>query len=430
MASVSCVIMPDMISKKFIYKFLILICVSLFCSCTSKAEKNQNKKERLMRKSALEIHSYAQNVKNQKEERFDRFVKILPLKWKISQLFMENLEGNQTFRTYENYSVMTGNKEDENEPLLAGGYLFFSYNLADSLEETKFYISTLRWLSFKCNGLQPLLAIDQEGGYVNRLKKLTGGLPAQQMVSETLSVSEAYELYADQAVKMREIGFDMNLAPVIEVCTTDNQDFLNGRSFGDIEKVKSYGLACVNAYENNGIGAVIKHFPGNTNTDPHTGLPEISLNKDEFYALLEPFKYVTFHEPAGIIMSHARVLSEPQDSGIPACLSYFWVTKILRREYGYNGIIFSDDIFMAALAENGYPPETACIMAIEAGVDCIMLSEKRFGKTAAVLYKKALSDSEFEEKINEAAKRVLLYKLKCGLITENLVDHCLEVYGR
>ena len=78
---------------------------------------------------------------------------------------------------------------------------------------------------------------------------------------------------------MHSIGFHMNLAPVIEVCTPDNEDFLDGRSFGSFEQVLNYGRACVNAYENNQIATVVKHFPGNTNTDPHTGLPEIKLSE-------------------------------------------------------------------------------------------------------------------------------------------------------
>ena len=70
---------------------------------------------------------------------------------------------------------------------------------------------------------------------------------------------------------------------------------------------------------------------------------------------------------------------------------------------------------MAALAENGFPPQKAVIMAIEAGVDCIMISEKRFGKAARVIYKKAQEDSDFAKKIDQALLRILEYKEKAGL---------------
>jgi beta-N-acetylhexosaminidase len=208
----------------------------------------------------------------------------------------------------------------------------------------------------------------------------------------------------------------MNLAPVVEVCTEDNAEFLDGRSFGDVEKVIRYGTACINAYENNGIATVLKHFPGNTNTDPHTGLPEIKLSKSELENSIISFKELVKLEPAAVLMSHAR--TSAIDDGVPACLSKVWVTDILRNEYGYDGLIFSDDIFMGALADNGYPPEVAACSAVEAGVDCIMISEKRFAKAGKVLYNKAKQDSDFAAKIDAAVTRIIKYKLNAGLIDE------------
>jgi beta-N-acetylhexosaminidase len=258
--------------------------------------------------------------------------------------------------------------------------------------------------------------VDQEGGWVSRLKKLNPKLPSNEQVAQDYDVSATYRLYGEQAAGMKELGFDMNLAPVVEVCTDDNKDFLDGRSFGELDKVITYGRACINAYENNGIATVLKHFPGNTNTDPHTGLPEITLPEEELLKSIESFRELVSYNPAAVLMSHAR--TSAIDSGVPACLSKVWVTDILRKEYGYEGLIFSDDIFMGALADNGYPPEEAAIRAVEAGVDCIMISEKRFAKAGKVLYNRAKEDAAFEAKINQAVKRIIKYKLEAGLIDE------------
>ena len=247
-------------------------------------------------------------------------------------------------------------------------------------------------------------------------KKLNPKLPSNEQVALDYDVEGTYKLYSEQAAGMKELGFDMNLAPVVEVCTQDNAEFLDGRSFGDVETVIRYGTACINGYENNGIATVLKHFPGNTNTDPHTGLPEITLSKEDLFSSIEPFKEFVKLNPAAILMSHARTTAV--DSGVPACLSKVWVTDILRNEFGYKGLIFSDDIFMGALADNGYPPEVAAVRAVEAGVDCIMTSEKRFGRAASVLYKKAKNDSDFEKKIDAAVLRIIKYKLEAGLIDE------------
>jgi len=380
----------------------------LLTSCTDK----QTKKEIKTHTAASEVQTYINQIKSEREEAIARYVSALPLEQKIAQLFIENLEGCTSFRSYETVGAMTGIKDDT--PLIAGGYIFFSYNIADSREQMQKYITSIRDYCENNNNIQPYLCVDQEGGWVSRLKKLNPKLPSNEEVARDYDITGTYQLYTAQAAGMKALGFDMNLAPVVEVCTDDNKDFLDGRSFGELSKVINYGRACLNAYENNGIATVLKHFPGNTNTDPHTGLPEITLPEEELLKSIESFRELVSYNPAAVLMSHAR--TSAIDSGVPACLSKVWVTDILRKEYGYEGLIFSDDIFMGALADNGYPPEEAAIRAVEAGVDCIMISEKRFAKAGKVLYNRAKEDAAFEAKINQAVKRIIKYKLEAGLI--------------
>lgn len=380
-----------------------------FISCTDK----QTKKEIINHQTQSNFNSYI--IENQKihQAKLTDYIKNMPLENKIAQLFIENLEGNTKFRTYENMKAITDKDDDEERPLVAGGYLFFSYNIADSVQAQKDFNNSINDFCRQNKIIPPYLAVDQEGGWVSRLKKLNTKLPSNQDVAKNNSIAQSYEIYREQALQMQTMGFHMNLAPVIEVCTPDNEDFLDGRSFGSFEQVLNYGRACVNAYENNQIATVVKHFPGNTNTDPHTGLPEIKLSEADLKESVRSFEEILKYNPSAILMSHAR--TSAIDPGVPACLSKVWVTDILRNTYKYQGIIFSDDIFMGALADNGYPPEKAALMAIDAGVDCIMISEKRFGKAARVIYKKAQEDSEFAKKIDQALLRILEYKEKAGL---------------
>lgn len=391
--------------KKLIH---LIILTLILTSCTDK----QSKKEIKNHQNAKLFNQYIIEETKKYNSKVDNFVNSLSLEQKISQLFIENLEGCTKFRSYETVGNMNGT--DDKTPLVAGGYLFFSYNIAPTREQMKEFIISINDYCFENNVLPPYLAVDQEGGWVNRLKNLNTKLPSNESVAQNNSVEQAYKIYEEQAFQMKDLGFHMNLAPVVEVCTNDNKDFLDGRSFGNADAVSKYGLACVNAYENNGIATVVKHFPGNTNTDPHTGLPEIETPLAELMEELEPFKMILQHEPTAILMSHAR--TKAIDSEIPSCLSSVWITEKLRKEYNYQGIIYSDDIFMGALADNGYPPEKAAVMAIEAGVDCIMISEKRFAKAASVIYNKAKSDLEFEDKINQAVKRIIRYKIENGII--------------
>ncbi|MCR4742544.1 MAG: glycoside hydrolase family 3 protein [Treponema sp.] len=396
---------------------LLVITSFLLFSCTSKAEKLQNKKEINNRRFASYAQTYIEKCQKENQGILEKYIKESPLEIKIAQLFVANLEGNKNFRSYETFKEITEGKGEipSSTPLIAGGYLFFSYNLADSPEQQLIFMNSIKNYSSKNNQLNPYLSIDQEGGYVNRLHKLTGGLESQEKIAQKYSIAQAYNIYSDQAKKMNSLGFNMNIAPVLEISTDQNKDFLQGRSFGNTEQVLSYGKVCIRAYENNNIATVVKHFPGNTNTDPHTGLPEINLSKEELEESLIPFFELSKLQPSAILMSHAR--TSALDPQTPACLSKLWVTDIIRNKYNYQGLIFSDDIFMGALVNNGYSPQKAVIMAIEAGVDCIMTSEKRFGKEAKVLYQKASQDKAFEEKINQSFERIIKYKLKANIIT-------------
>ena len=396
--------------KLFRWEIIFIISIILLTSCTDK----QTKKEIRQRATANNIQTYINQIKTDRDRALDSYVAGLPLEQKIAQLFIENLEGSTTFRSYETVGAMTGTNDDR--PLIAGGYIFFSFNIADSREQMQDYIRSIRQYCRQYENIQPYLCVDQEGGWVSRLKKLNPKLPSNEAVAKDYDVEEAYRIYGEQAGAMKDLGFDMNLAPVVEVCTDDNKDFLDGRSFGDLIQVINYGRACLNAYENNGIATVLKHFPGNTNTDPHTGLPEITLSKEELLQSIESFRQLVDYKPAAVLMSHAR--TSAIDEGKPACLSKVWVTDILRKEYGYKGLIFSDDIFMGALADNGYPPELAAVSAVEAGIDCIMISEKRFAKAGKVLYQKAKEDEAFARKIDIAVKRILKYKIEAGLFDE------------
>lgn len=395
--------------KRFTY-FLFLC---LFITSCKKIDVQKTAQEKKSRISAQQIQKNINELNLKKEAALDLFINNLSIEQKVSQLFIENLEGDRVFVPVEKTGALTGNPKS-GSALVPGGYLFFSYNLADNIKDIMKFTDSIRDYCVKNNIIPPFLTIDQEGGFVNRLKVVAGPLPSCQRVSQCLTVQKAYELYSLQAIQMAALGFNMNLAPVVETCTEKNKLFLNGRSFGSTENVINYGTAAVNAFQNNNIASVIKHFPGNTNTDPHTGLPEIDVTPAELEEMLYPFVQIMKNNPVAVLMSHAR--TSIVDKDVPACLSTKWVDEILRGTYGYEGIIFSDDIFMAALAKLGYPPEVASVRAIEVGVDCIMISEKRFANAAAAIIKEALRESAFEAKINKSVKRILKYKIQCGLL--------------
>ncbi|MCQ2592823.1 MAG: glycoside hydrolase family 3 protein [Treponema sp.] len=400
-----------------LYFLTIFFCFSSI-SCKSQAqikkEKELSAKEKSIHQNAAMVHQWATELQKNKIKAVEKYINDLPLEEKICQLFIVNLEGNSVYHPVEKLGEISKIVKNPNSEIMPGGYLFFSFNIANTPQQIMAFTNSIQNFAFDNNKIPPFLAVDQEGGYVNRLKNINGKLPSQKRVALNYSINQAENLYSLQAQQMALLGFNMNLAPVIEVCTDKNKDFIEDRSFGNLQNVLDYGLVSVKAYENNKIATVVKHFPGNTNTDPHTGLPEIDLSEAELNESLIPFKEIIKENPSGVLMSHAR--TSQIDSSTPACLSSIWITDILRNKYNYKGIIFSDDIFMSALAKNGYPPEKAVVMAIEAGIDCIMISEKRIAKPAKLLYEKAQSDKDFYEKINAACKNIIQYKLDSGLL--------------
>ncbi len=360
-------------------------------------------------------------AKTSLDDAIESYLHSLPLHQQLAQLFLVNIQGNETYAPVEYIKAKNSN---DSVPVVPGGCLFFSYNIADSAQQVIAFTSSIASYCNEHNIIRPYIAIDQEGGSVNRLRKLTVPLPSNRTVATLYSARQAFNLYEMQALQMSALGFDMNLAPVTEPITSENDDFLDDRSYGNSIKTIVYSIACINAYRQGNIHCIIKHFPGNTNVDPHSGLPEISMSKDDVYKeLLIPFFLVSAAQPAGILMSHAKVKEFLEHTAtdtmdcIPACLSTFWCTDILRDTFCYDGLILSDDIFMAALQNNGYAPEKAAIMAVNAGVCILMLSEKKFASVLEVLAHECQKNPSFAQKVYEAEKKVIQYKIAAGILS-------------
>ena len=395
----------------------MMLCLLLSCSGKN-TESNPDSAEV---ESALSQEEIQRNLQLQQELQkkqaqqaaLQNFIQSLDPVQRYSQLFLVNLEGNTSFRPVESLQW----EEVPEQALVPGGYLFFSYNVADSAQKVADFTASIQSWCQSNQTLPPLLAIDQEGGLVNRLRSVTSPLPSAQDVAETMTSQQAQELYRLQGSQMQHLGFHLNLAPVAEATSSHNQAFLDTRSYGPLPQMEDFARAAIAGFQEGGIGAVAKHFPGNTNDDPHTGLPEISLSQQELQKLyLEPFRRILQEsKPWAVLMSHAR--TAVYDGETPACLSRFWVTEMLRQDFGYEGLILSDDIFMAALEKNGFPPERSVMMAVEAGIDVIMLSEKKFGSVLKLILDRSREDESFKSLLDASVERILLAKVQAGLMS-------------
>ena len=393
----------------------IICAICAICGLLSSCDKKLTP-EQIEAQNRLAEEQRLQAIEQAKDSAISEYADSLSEDVKISQLFLVNIEGNQKYHSVE--------KTSDGKALVPGGVLLFSYNISKDPLETYDFIKSIHDFYIENQNIPPFVAVDQEGGDVNRLRGLTSVLWGQKKVAESFSPENAANLYSAQARQMRNLGFHLNLAPVIEAENESNKDFLDTRTFGSLQKVLSYGRIAIDSYEQNGISVVLKHFPGNSSVDPHVGLPKIIFDESERDNYFKPFEEL-LPKSSAVLMSHAIMKPKNADFAekydMPACFSKYWISDCVRDKFGFNGLVFSDDIFMGALAKNGYPPQEACVKAIDAGVDVIMLSEKRFGHVAEILQKKAKEDDSFAKELDRAVKNVIRYKIKAGilLIEEN-----------
>ena len=216
-----------------------------------------------------------------------------------------------------------------------------------------------------------LVSSDEEGGLVQRLRDVLGPLPSAATVASTMSVGEATVAFQNYAARMRQLGFNMNFGPVLDVGTGSG---LGERAFGtDVETVTNFGLGVMTATSQAGVIPVVKHWPGigSGGADPHrSATPVPALSVLETLDLVPFDRAIALGAPA-IMISHATVPELTE--GLPASLSSAAVTGVLRGEKGYTGLVVTDSLGMTAVTMH-VPEPQAAVMSIGAGSDIALLS--------------------------------------------------------
>jgi len=234
-------------------------------------------------------------------------------------------------------------------------------------------------------GAETLIAIDQEGGKVDRLRAFVTPMPAAEEVAVRGGAQAAATLGKLTARALRLLGLNFNFAPVLDVLTPARRELRNGlqsRTFGETpQKVAECATAYLRALQEGEISGCVKHFPGlgGAEVDPHHKLPIVAVSREEFEAVdLGPFRAVFASGLARAVMvSHAAYPNLNQQGGadenVPASLSKHIVTDLLRGECGFDGVALTDDLTMgAAITAAGSLPQAAC-RAVAAGHDLLLL---------------------------------------------------------
>jgi len=192
-----------------------------------------------------------------------------------------------------------------------------------------------------------IVAVDEEGGRVQRLSRLTSSLPSARKVAFSKTPTQARELAAAHARAIKELGFTMNLAPVADL---DLGHAMGDRSFGkDPGEVTGFAMAVADGILDAGLVPVLKHFPGHgRGTDSHSGLPTIPEVKILMESDLIPFMQASKRGDIPIMIGHLVV--EGLTDGLPATVSVDAVSGLLRGELGFDGLVISDAFNMNAIS--------------------------------------------------------------------------------
>jgi beta-N-acetylhexosaminidase len=250
-----------------------------------------------------------------------------------------------------------------------GGVTLFARNIS-SFERTRQLIEELHALAPAATPL--CVAIDQEGGRVQRLRDPWTLWPPMRRLGERNDLSETEAVAKALARELSDLGIDLDFAPDADVDSNPANPVIGDRSFSrDPERVAAHVAAFTRAMQSAGIAACAKHFPGHGDTceDSHLALPRIDCD----LARLKSIEFVPFRAAvqAGVAsMMTAHIVVSGLDADYPATLSPA-ALACLRGELGYDGLVFSDDLEMAAVAKHFDPRETVA-RALTAGVDAFL----------------------------------------------------------
>ncbi len=357
----------------------------------------------------LETDDSEPTEEEKREEQIDELLGSMSLEDKVSQLFFVNPEALTGVGTAVQASETT---KAAMESYPVGGIILFASNI-ESEEQLRTMTSNLHSYS-----KYPLfLGVDEEGGRVARIAN-SGmiDVPAfsnMQEIGNTQDSENAYQVGVTIGGYLKDLGFNVDFAPVADVASNPENQVIGERSFGNDANLVSQMVAReVQGLQAQGVSASLKHFPGHGDTfeDSHAEMAVSNKTIDE----LRSMEFIPFQTgiDAGADMVMAGHIAVPAVTGdnTPASLSEQIITGCLREELGYQGIIITDAMNMGAVI-NDYASGEAAVRAIQAGCDIILMPQDFFEARQAVL--DAVNNSVIsEERIDESLRRIFRVKLQ------------------
>ena len=294
--------------------------------------------------------------------------------------------------------------------------LFTANNNIQSKDQLKGLIQQM-----KSSSVIPLaIAIDQEGGYVDRLVSLDGARPSAASIGATGDPAKARAEGVRDAQDLASYGFNLNLAPVVDVTNVYNAQ-MYGRTFGTTpDAVIKMTAAYLQGLQQSGqVLGTLKHFPGlgDVAVDPHIGVPDLYRSRN----LLESIDWAPYRSLISQGLAHVVMVTHELvhavDNTTPSSLSYKVVTGILRDELGFNGVVMTDSLTMEGIRAF-YTVQQAAALAVEAGDDLLMGASTPQDVASMIDgIKQAISSGAISmQRIDQSVQRILMMKYQMGLL--------------
>jgi beta-N-acetylhexosaminidase len=267
------------------------------------------------------------------------------------------------------------------------------------------------------------ISTDFEGGVVNELRRITGERPSEANIGATGNPQVAYKAGHGAAADLTALGLNVNFMPIVDVLTNANNPGLPDRTFGsDPTLVTNMGRAYLKGLTDGGVIGCLKHFPGlgSASIDPHFSLPHM----DRSLATLNAVDFVPYrtliNEGVVPMVMVTHILNPQLDPTLPTSLSPNVVTKLLRQQLNFKGVIISDTLWMGGVS-NTYSLAQAAVLAVKAGTD-LLLGPRGLSDTQNMifgLHQAVMSGQITMDQINASVQRIIEMKLHYKILTRD-----------
>lgn len=337
-------------------------------------------------------------------EYLDQIIRKMPLDDELGQLFIAEFVGTD----------FNANNAAMIEQMHAGGIILYAFSMTDAKQT-----QTLIRAAQQHSNIPLLISTDEEGGCVDRLKSIYPPRPGAPDIGATGSTSYAYQQGAQTGKDMAALGFNLDLAPDVDVKLVDGRDLLC-RTFGTTPGyVTTMAGAYLNGLQDNGVVGTLKHFPGLGDAlgDAHLSLPVIQRTRSQIESVeLAPYRALIDNGQVQMIMT-TDLLMPAIDPVLPAELSPAIITGVLRSELGFDGVVMTDALYMQGISNKWGMPQ-AGVMALQAGCDMLLgpWSASQMRDMINAIKSAMRNGSLSKARIDQSMRRILTLKIRMGLI--------------